>query len=187
MTTNYHNTLQAVTYLKQKFSKFSKQQKQPQKSHVITPQIQATMSVIKFRRVVISILVCNRLKKKQFMRTTETDFKTIQKLAEGLSNCKQMFNRSISAHNVDEILTNANVRQSLIKIFNSKDFYNHHLFELETTLDEMSRQIGNLSSSLDMLDTKFSSKESDYKELNERFLEMEAKFSKTLEHIQHKY
>lgn len=51
----------------------------------------------------------------------------------------------------------------------------------------MSKTISNLGSGLEQLDQKYSSKEQEYKELNDKFLEMEGKFSKTLEHIQQKY
>lgn len=125
LSNNYHSTLQAVAYLKQKFSKHTKQSKQKQQ---VPPQIQKTITQMKFRRAVIAVLVCNRLKKRQIMIPTEYDLNLITKLNEGLSNSKQNLNRSISSQNVDEILSNLTVRESLIKIFNSKDYFNQNLF-----------------------------------------------------------
>ena len=48
---------------------------------------------------------------------------------------KSEINRQISQENVDEILNHQGLREGLVKIFNSKDFFNKTLFELEGHLE----------------------------------------------------
>ena len=73
----------------------------------------------------IAVIVCNKFRK---IGKNETDFGIMNKLAKGNQNIKANINRVISAENVDSVLQNKVLREGLIKIFNSKDFYNKTLF-----------------------------------------------------------
>jgi hypothetical protein len=62
-------------------------------------------------------------------------------VGKGLSKIKQEINREITSKNVNAILNNTELYQGLIKVFNPKDYLNKSLFEIESSLELMAKQV----------------------------------------------
>jgi hypothetical protein len=86
------------------------------------------IGLIKFRKTVIAVMVCNRLRKKL---DNQLEMKTIKSLGAGLELLKQSFTRFVSSTDAEQLVQNDHINRHLLKIFSPKDFYNRNLFMLE--------------------------------------------------------
>ena len=100
-----------------------------------------SLSLIKFRRTVIAVLFVKKLQRTQkpskssHPASLTPDFTLIDMLNRGLQTLKQEINRQITQQNIDAILGHPVLFENVIKIFNSKDYYNKKLFDLEQHMD----------------------------------------------------
>ena len=132
---NYNNTLQAIGYLEKKYSGSNS----TKNFELIPKQLFKSLSIVKFRRCVIAVTFVNRLRGVASKGGQGTEYGLIKKMGEGLSNLRATINRNISQENVDEILNHDDLRSGLIRIFNSKDYFNKTLFELESHIETNSQ------------------------------------------------
>lgn len=72
----------------------------------------------------------NKMKKNE--RSKKGSSSTADVLNKGLLNLKQDINRSISEDNIDIILNNDQIFDTVIKIFSPKDFFNRGLLKIES-------------------------------------------------------
>lgn len=111
----------------------------------------------------------------------------MNKLAKGNQNIKANINRVISAENVDSVLQNKVLREGLIKIFNSKDFYNKTLFQLEGHLEANSQKYKSQKAVVTTLNSQVADMEKNLKTMQLQHNDDLSKKNQALEHIQKKY
>ena len=101
---------------------------------MIPKRMSSILTVMKFRRCVISVIFINKLKQTKQVSKKQGQSSTMMVMNKGLQNIKQDINRTISSDNIDSILNNDQLFNGLIKIFNAKDFLNKSLFKIESHL-----------------------------------------------------
>ena len=113
------------------------------------------LTVMKFRRCVISVIFINKLKKPNQIPKKQGSSSTMLVMNKGLQNIKQDINRTISSDNIDSILNNDQLFHGLIRIFNAKDYFNKSLFKIESHLKAQKLSLSVLSKQLNQQDGEY--------------------------------